>query len=165
MESIINTIVSIIFISTFICVFFFTYGKEVEKQIVKEQSEYIASSLMDDAKTFIPDNMIKNIINQIQMPDMKESDQQVENNNKEIQQYAIKVIGISSLIGIIIAYFLSYIYNIKFIDVIKNNLVILLFIAVTEYIFLTYIIKNFIIADPNFVRNKMLRVLKEKFNL
>ena len=47
-------ILNVTLISVFIGVFFFTYGKYVEKKIINEQTAYIAESLAKDIGFYLP---------------------------------------------------------------------------------------------------------------
>ena len=42
------------------------------------------------------------------------------------------------------------------------NLVILIVVGLTEYIFLKYILQNYIIGDSNYVKYKIIKSLKNK---
>ena len=163
-KQIVNIILNITLIGTFIGIFFFTYGKTIEENIVKTQSEFIADSIAKDISTFIDKPTAITMSKQIQIPDMSKQDNQVQIQNSQLQQNAFHILSILFISGIIISLIITKIYKLNFLSLLKTNLIILLFVAITEYIFLTYIGQNFISVDPNFVRYKILTKLKSKLN-
>jgi len=164
-ESIVNIILSVTFISVFIGIFFFTYAKNIEEKVVQTKSEYIATSTANDVKMFIPSKFEQKIADNIQEPDMSKEDEEVEKKNNELKNKAYKILIIFTLVGISLSYILSRYGKIDFMNAIKVNLLILFFAGLTEFFFLNLIGKNFISADPNFVRQKVLKVVKDKFEI
>lgn len=161
-HQIVNIILSVTLIATFIGVFFFTYGKTVEENVVKTQSEFIATSLANDVSMFIGPEQAKFISKQITAPDMSQQDAEVSASNAALQKHAYTILAIAGIIGLLVSYGISRMYDMDFGSLLKSNLIILAGVAMTEYVFLTYIGQNFISADPNFVRYKILSVLKSK---
>jgi len=159
-----NIILNITFIATFIGIFFFTYGKTIEENIVKTQSEFVADSIAKDISTFLDKPTTITISKQIQIPDMSKQDINVQTQNSQLQQKAFHILAIVFISGIIITILITKLYKLNFFSLLKTNLIVLLFVGLTEYIFLTYIGQNFISADPNFVRYKILTKLKSKLN-
>lgn len=165
LESIVNIILSVTFISVFIGIFFFTYAKNIEEEVIQTQSGYIASSIANDVKMFIPSKFSQKLADSIQEPNMSREDEEVELKNKELKNKAYNILFIFVVIGLISSYILSRYSKINFWGTIKVNLIILFFAGLTEYFFLNLIGKNFISADPNFVRYKVLQVIKDKFDI
>ena len=95
---------------------------------------------------------------------MSSSDKQVEEHNSLIQQDAFKIISIIAIGGVLLTIIVAKYYKLNLAYILRTNLIILLFVALTEYVFLTYIGQNFISLDPNFVRNKILISLKKSVN-
>jgi F0F1-type ATP synthase assembly protein I len=165
LESIVNIILSVTFISVFIGIFFFTYAKNIEEEVIQTQSGYIATSIANDVKMFIPSQFARKLADNIQEPDMSKEDEEVENKNTELKNKAYKILSIFVVIGILSSYIISRYIKINFWHAIKINLIILFFAGITEFLFLNLIGKNFISADPNFVRYKVLQVVKDKFDI
>ena len=165
LESIVNIILSVTFISVFIGIFFFTYAKNIEEEVIQTQSGYIATSIANDVKMFIPSQFARKLADSIQEPDMSKEDKEVEHKNKELKNKAYNILCIFIVIGLLSSYIISRYSKINFWNAVKINLIILFFAGLTEYFFLNLIGKNFISADPNFVRYKVLQVVKDKFNV
>jgi len=73
-----NIILNVTFIVTIIGIFFFTYGKKIEENVVKNQSELVASYLAKDISTFIDKDTALKITSSLPIPDMTKQDQEVE---------------------------------------------------------------------------------------
>lgn len=156
-----NIILNVTLIATFIGVFFFTYGKTIEQNVVKNQSELVASYLAKDISTFIDKDTAQKITSTLTPPDMTKQDQQVEENNKQLQSEAFHTLSIVFVGGLLLTIIIAKYYRLNLTDILQTNLTILAFVAITEYAFLTYIGQNFISLDPNFVRHKILIALKK----
>ena len=156
-----NIILNITFIVTFIAIFFFTYGKKIEENVVKNQSELVASYLAKDISTFIDKDTALKITSSLSIPDMTKQDQEVEENNKQLQSEAFYTLSMILIGGLLLAIIIAKYYKLNLTDILQTNLIILAFVAITQYVFLTYIGQNFISLDPNFVRHKLLISLKK----
>lgn len=156
-----NIILNVTFIATFIGVFFFTYGKKIEENVVKNQSELVASYLAKDISTFIDKETAQKISSSLVPPDMSKQDQEVEENNKQLQSHAFNTLSMVLIGGLLLTIIIAKYYRLNLTDILQTNLTILAFVAITEYAFLTYIGQNFISLDPNFVRHKILISLKK----
>ncbi len=162
-----NIILNIVLIATLISIFFFTVGKDVELHVVKTQSEYIADCLAKDIALFInkePASAMASAID-IESESFKKADEKVVLNNTELLNKAILLISCFLIIGtfIILGLYWKYKFNIK--KLLFEGLVAVVCVGITEYVFLVYIGQNFISADPNFVRHKLISLMQEKLNL
>ena len=159
-----NVIISVAFIATFIGVFFFTYAKKIEQDIVKEQTASIVHDIVGDLKVFVADDampMLTMLTSQIPTPDMSGADAEAAENNAALLKKATKVIIIGNLIAAAAIY---YFYNqqpFDIVDMLKHNAIILMFVGVTEFVFLTYVARYFISADPNMVKYHVVKTLNE----
>lgn len=161
-EQITTVILNVTFIAAFIAVFFFTYGKIIEENVVKKQSIFIADNLAKDLSTFIDKQTASDIISKLSIPNMEAADKKAKEINENLQKDATKIVIWGTIIGLVIAFLVSNYYNLEFFKLLKNNLIILFFVGITYYLFLTYFGQNFISADPNFVRVKILNIIKTK---
>ena len=146
-----NIVMNVTMISTFIGIFFFTYGKTIEENVVKGQSELVADYIAKDLSTFIDKPTAQKLASQLSPPDMTNADKQVELKNTELQRSAFNILILVAVGGLLFTIILAKYYTLNLQSILKTNLVILLFVGLTEYIFLTYIGQNFISLDPNFV--------------
>jgi hypothetical protein len=159
-----NIVINVTMISTFIGIFFFTYGKTIEQNVVKQQSELVANYLAKDLSTFIDKNTAQKLASLLSPPDMSNADKQAQLKNAELQNTAFNILILVAISGLLFTIILAKYYTLNLQSLLKTNLIILLFIALTEYLFFTYIGQNFISLDPNFVRVKILQALQKKIN-
>jgi hypothetical protein len=168
-------ILLVCFIAIFLAVFFFTYTTSIENHIVVNQVEYLIKDFKNDIKG-IPEPYMSEINNQIQnmsepdFEELKKADKQVLENNKKVINDSIKYIGIFSIIVVIIVIFLLYLHKLNhpyssitdnLYHIIKENSIILMFIAITEFIFLMCFGRNYRSVDPNFVKHTVLNKLNK----
>jgi len=159
-EEIANIILHVTLISTFIGIFFFTYGSHIEENIVKKQVAFliednkeVASLIPNDSKQKIIDS-----INNIKL-DLAEDDKKAAEQNKKLLIKAVKILSIVLVIGIAIVWKMSKMYNFNFIHLLKENLIILCFVALTEFSFLTFFAQNYLSIDPNIIRRRCITII------
>jgi hypothetical protein len=95
---------------------------------------------------------------------MSEEDKNVAQQNSDLISSAALFLGLVFGITMIVGFGLAYFWKIDFIEIMKLNLIILVFVGLTEFIFLHTLPKKYISSDTNFVRYTILKKLKEKFN-
>ena len=142
----ISVSISILFISLFIILFFFTYGLYIEKKVVKEQMNFLATNISYIFKLFgqnITDK-IKYNINNIKDINFDEIDNRIAKKNKDTIS---STISINILFIIVVLAIVSSIYKISNNSVnLKNilikNSIILMFIALNPNIVYYNVIKN-----------------------
>ena len=157
-----NIILSVVLISTFIGVFFFTYASMIEKNIVETRCKTIVEDLTNSFSTVATPNVLKSInekLEQLAPPNLSEEDKKVAENNKALIKKSAIVILLLLIVGLSIVFILYKIYKFPVKGLIINNLIMLVFVALTEFIFLTFFAQNFITVDSNFIKNKIISVL------
>jgi hypothetical protein len=156
-------ILNITIFSVFIGFFFFTYAASVEKDIVKDQSSYIATDIATDLRVFLPSSVRMSIIDNLKVPDdMTEKDATVKEANNKLMKEAMIALSILLVVGILSTMVVAYIGGIG-IHIVKDSFVILIFVAVTEIVFLNLITRQYRVSDPNYVKKEMLLSLKKAF--
>ena len=160
-KSIINVIINVGLIATFISIFFFTYASKVEEQIVKNQAKIMVNDIMQSVNPSLND-ITKKIIMEYTLADMSEEDNVVlDNNNKLINSgYSILIIVfiVTQVLGLILAIY----FNHNYFHIILINIIILVFVGLTEYIFLNLIGASYISVDTNFIKWKILTSIQNK---
>ena len=116
------------------------------------------------------DNYLEN--NSIKIDNIKlnldEDDKKVAEQNKVLLIKAIKVLGIIFVVGVGIVWKMSKTYNFDFNHLLKENLIMLCFVALTYFIFLTYYIQYYLSIDPNIIRRRFLTIIgdnAQQYNL
>ena len=126
-EEIANIILHVTLISTFIGIFFFTYGSYIEENIVKKQVNF----LIEDNKEFvllIPNDIKQKIVDKINniKLDLAEDDRKAAEQNKKLLIKASKILAIGLIVGIAIVWKMSQMYNFNFMHLLKENLILCL---------------------------------------
>lgn len=164
-ETIAHVILEVILIATFIVIFFFTYVSKVEGEIVKKQMYHIVDNLTGDIDLVVSkDNKAKiavlmNAI--IRPPDMSAQDAAVEEQNKKLLKKSAILFGIINVIGIAVIIFLWKKYKIDIKHLLISGLLVILFVAITEFCFVTLITKNYNVVDPNYVKYLIFKNLQK----
>jgi hypothetical protein len=160
-EEIASIMMNVLFVGAFLGIFFFTHVASVEHDIVIDQVDYIVADLTSDLK-LLPQSTrdsLKQQLNSMQKPDLADADAKVTESNSKVMKKAVTVIVITLIIGLLIIFGMSRAYDFNIVDVLKQNAIILAFIALTEFTFLTFFASKFISADPNFVKLTILNKL------
>ena len=156
-------LLTVVFIGTFLSIFFFTYASKIEEQIVIKQMDYITNELLDNFDIVVTDDLRKNIkiqLEKVKSIDLQSEDNEASENNKKIFSNTIKIIVPILLIVLLLTFGLSFVYNFSFKDILKQSIFILLVIAITEILFLNIFAKHYISADLNFVKYKIVSDLE-----
>ena len=157
-----NIILNITFAATFIGVFFFTYGSYIERQIIRDQMDYIVNSVYKDINTYVPNkyvNMFLPMANNIPIPDLLNADNIVADKNRQLIKTAGIVLLTLFTLGLSAAYVLSKKYGFNLRELIIDNIVVLIFIALTEFVFLTFIGRYYRSGDPNYIKLGIVQAL------
>ena len=133
-----SILLGVTLISAFICVFFFTYGRVVERQTVAKQAEYLADALTDNISLFLPHGTAERLsdnIKTIDLSELKSEDKKVEENNKKIMTTALIVVGGAVVVGISVCVWMSVHFGFSFKKILIFNLAALFFVGLTEFLF------------------------------
>lgn len=145
------------FIFLFLVIFFFAYASRVEKEQTKDQFEFIVDTFINDlslnALHKIPKKELVEYINDIteKAKSKVKSNAIVENKNIDKINSSLKTKAftfgfIFLALVIILFFFLPFKYIREHLTI---TIIITFFIALTEYIFLTFIASQYTTANPN----------------
>ena len=163
--------VQVTFVFCFLVIFYFLYVTKVEQDEFKKQIELIVDNLTKDIKDQLNDIIINNgkdklseddfqlllygIIDTVEEKvsmDSKKMIDDINDSNKKLKNNVYVILLIMLLIiGIILIYFNCLPISL----IIKEALIVVLFIGITELIFLTFVSERYISADPNRIKNKL----------
>ena len=177
-EFVSSILVQVILFFIFISIFFFTYAAITEQKIVKDQLNFLVDQTVGPILGFVCKNKVINCNNFVKSvesidpksPEIKKNDDKIDSNNKEIMRKASQILLITSLIvlGIVGAlYIISKNKNVGFFKqfsinhVLITSFIILIFVGITEYLFLTYFGSRYITIDVNKVKIALLQKIKD----
>lgn len=162
----VSIFVQTMFIFGFLVIFYFLYVINIEQEDFQKQMNFIIDDLTktisEDLPNLIDLNKIKNqdsdviisgIIDTIEEKISKESKEQINQviqNNNKIRNSLIKIILFIFIFIIIL--FIIFRNSLPYYDITKEAIITVVFIGLTEFIFLTIISSKYISADPNKVK-------------
>lgn len=165
LEFVLNILVSVALIAIFICIFFFTYAKNLEKVIIVNQTKELVYDLTSDVLKFKPiRDSLKPFVKKLKSPNMEDQNERVEKRNQLLFRKSFNLIIVSAVILFTIINFLIYIFNLSFLNIIIPNAIILVFVGLTEFLFLRFIAYNYISFDPNYAKYAILKTLEDYAN-
>lgn len=161
-----NTVVQVTLIFVFLCVFFFTYAKNKEKEVIITNIDFLVKDIIGNfpvnLKNFLPKQKTTTEVN----PD----DIKVEETNKKILKKSIITVSIFVVFAILLVIFcqvmsikstIPFFKNFNIGKILIESLVILFFIALTEFVFITFFGSKFISVEPDKVKASILQKLYE----
>lgn len=163
---IVNILIHVGIMALFLTIFFFTIAQYFEKQIVQKQINFVIDDFVGNTLKPISPETKKKIRNQINeafsKTDFTKQDESVKEQNSKVQKKAWTFVGI--LIGIIAViiiifgfifrwegYYLRFLFN--------SAVISLIFVAITETLFMFLIAQNFLSADPNKIKLSIVNTL------
>lgn len=167
-----NVLMHVVLLSTFVAVLFFTYGSKIERSVVQKQTTFIVDSLTRDVKAVMTPSQLESLkpyLNRyLKVPDMSTEDQLASQKNQALVEQSIRWVGgivLVGMVGIGLLWIMGQTlwqgqYSWSLPHLIKENLITLLFVAITEIFFLTFIAQNFKSADPNSVKLDVIQSLQ-----
>lgn len=167
---IINIIIHVLILFIFLSLFFFDYISNKEQDALNNQVDLLCSKVPDilnlikerDKNNFINWQVIKQkSIEELQKDDLN-IDEYIENNNKSIKYIALAIILSLFILVLCIYFYNNYLLDIK-IDIsyiIKENIVIFIFIGLIEFLFFKNIASKYSPVFPLEISNTILEKIK-----
>ena len=162
-DIIVKIILSVVVISSFIGIFFFTYESKIEANIVRNQSSEIIKDCALELRELLPDQALQSLYDVVEpslvAPDLSNEDLDVKTSNDALIKKVVRMIVIFTSIGFLLVALLCLIFKINPKDMLISTALTLVFVAAAEYIFVTYLVQNYSTIDANFVKRKILNIL------
>jgi hypothetical protein len=163
MRSETNITLHIITIAVFIVIIFFTYGSYLEEKTIEKQMDYVTDDLIGNIKVLAPDLslVLKQKLSNIKPPDMRAADQAVQEHNNTIKTNTSITIGVSALFFILFVGLMIWYYELDGGKILLHNLLALIVVGLTYFMFSSFIVYNYRSAEPNMVKRSILETLKD----
>jgi len=158
-----NVILHVILMATMVSGVFFLYASIVETKIVTSQVDNLVLDLTEDLKTVLSDEdkqTIETAFKNLVPPNMSDADAEARDTNNKLMKKASLVVGSLLIVGVITVLFLSWWGGFSFLDLLKENIVILLIACTTEIVFLSFFARNYKSLDPNTAKLAVVNALK-----
>lgn len=159
----VNILIHVGIMALFLTVFFFTIAQYFEKKIIEDQIDFVIDDFVGNSLKPVSEttkNEIKHEINSaFDKQDLSKADENIKKENKKISKKAwIFVTTLLSIIFVIVIIF-GFIYKweryyLKFLF--NSSLISLIFVALTETLFMFLIAQNYLSADPNQIKMKII---------
>ena len=160
--------IQVVFVFSFLVLFYFYYVVGVEKKDFQEQIDLIVDDLMKDIKVQI-DTIVESDINKIPREDFntllfgmidvleekinassKDAVKTINENNNKLKNKVVFALSIVMCVCILV----MIIFNCyPIFTILKESIITVFFIAMVELVFLTCISGKYISADPNKIKN------------
>ena len=166
-QGISSVLTSITLVSLLIGVFYFTYVPIVERSVVKREVREIINSLAKDIHDIIPKrnlDVVRPIVqNQLKPVNLSFEDNRAAQQNQAVTMRAMKYLGGFAAVNasIVTLIYLNNRQSVDFSKIAYENAVLLLAVAVTYFVFVTFIGRNYRAADPNFVKRQIIDSFRE----
>jgi hypothetical protein len=161
----INISMNIGLISLLLGIFFFTYATTVEENIVKGNAVVAVTDIMTTVSPLLNNTIRTQLSESLAPPDLKEEDEKAAASNKKLMHDAFSKLIIVLDVGLTIGFIICTIYKHSFLKMLGLNLIIVVLVGCTEFVFLNFLPNNFISIDTNFIRYTILSTLKEKIQI
>ena len=157
-----NILLHVGLMSLFLTFFFFTFARQVEKEIVEEQIKYIIDNFVGNSFNVLDiksKTQIKEQLDKIfESLNFTKEDTAVKNQNSIIFKKALVFVSIlfGIILFIVILLGIYFKWDSSFIKyLLISSISSLIFVAITETMFLLLIAKNYLSADPNRIKRKI----------
>lgn len=162
-----KVLINVLFISLFIGFFFFTYISYIEKKVVIKQMNFLSRDIKNTISLLGKNinDIISTKLNEVVLPDLSHEDIKVKENNDKIKKQAFIVLFLFALFMSFLVYYNYTKYSnnsYKLNDIIFENLVILIAVGLTEFVFTTYFGSRFISINPSVIKLTILKSLREQ---
>jgi uncharacterized protein YacL len=162
---ILNILIGVTIFGIFLTIFYFTYAAKIEEEIVNLQMKNLVDDFTYNLDILQKEDQqkITDYLNKLELPNTDELDKEVEESNKKIIRNAMIFLGVFSGI-MILGSILLYVLNKDKISIkylILNNVILLIFVAVTEIFFLNLVAKKYNSLDPNVIKLKIIEKLQD----
>lgn len=151
--------------SIFICLFFFTYGKTQEEKSMEKQIEFLIDDLVGETGEMLTPEQREQIRKSISNinPDLSAEDEQVKQQNAKVWKKTVKFMIVMMIVGGFVVYRLwkestgqGMWKSFSIRQTAIEALLALCVVALTEYVFLTYLGSEYITISPNKIKAQIL---------
>lgn len=164
----VNILIHVGVMALFLTIFFFTIAQYFEKKIIEDQINFVIDDFVGNSLKPVPDTTKKEIKNEINSAfdkqDLSKADESVRKENKKISKKAWIFVGtlLSIIFVIVLTFGFIYKWDRYYLKFLFNSaLISLIFVAITETLFMFLIAQNYLSADPNKIKMKIIDTIGE----
>ena len=160
---IVNILIHVGVMALFLTIFFFTIAQYFEKKIIEDQIDFVIDDFVGNSLKPVPETTKKEIKHEINSAfdkqDLSKADESVRKENKKISTKAWIFVGtlLSIIFVIVVIFGFKYRWERYYLKFLFNSaLISLIFVAITETLFMFLIAQNYLSADPNQIKMKII---------
>ena len=157
-----DVVLHIMMVGSFVIIFFFFYASSIESSVVKNQTTQIIKDLKSEVSMFLSDaenNRMRDLFSGINLPDMTNQDRMVKLKNNELVMRTYYTMAAMLCIGLLIIALLWFFGKIALSQLILHNMIALISIALTDFVFLTFIASKYHPSNASRVKQIFLQKL------
>jgi hypothetical protein len=150
---------------SFIALFFFTYVTDIEREVVLNNVNYIINELGGSLPILLdglPQRDIIKSLDLVKLDDMKEADETVKKINDKIIHNSLVIFTSFFAVSLVICLSICIYFKLDIVEILSTNLLLLGGIALVEFVFVNFIIRNYISADINGIFKNILITIKKE---
>ena len=158
-----SVVLQVTLIIIFISVFFMTYTTVIEKEIVIHEIDILVAEFFGDLKTALNPtqlSLFRSFLSDIEPPDMSEADSLTAANNSVLIKNTIIVMIIVGIVGFLITGYIVVKYKVDVSEISKDAIFGLLAVCIVEYLFLRFLVRNYVSLDPNLIKLHIVEILQ-----
>lgn len=162
-ETIATIIIQVTLVIVFVTVFFFTEGSRLEKEVVKDQIQYIADELTTDIQ-YIPPQFLPVIhskLDAITLPDLSQADAQAKLNNDNLKKKVTYIMIGFVAVSFAVVFFMVRRYHLNVANLVKINALTIIPIIIVYWLFAAHIASRYRSGDPNVVKKAVAQTLHD----
>jgi hypothetical protein len=143
----------VIFITIFICIFFFTLGETLHKDMIKSQMEFLFNDFTEIINLLGPNTNkeLKNRLSNIKNVEYKKEDEKIYENNTKLKMICF----ILSLVVLCLGYYF------KIINFNKINIYLIVTVILMNIFFMKFFIGKYIAIEPNLIKYNIIMNMKK----
>lgn len=168
-----NIVIQVTFIFAFLTLFFFLYVRDVERKEFEHQLRYVVDNLVADVLNEVPKGDLRNyggqalVNNLISVLERKMTDhskgkvEEVQQRNQKVRTRAYKTLA--TVIGLVVLTSMGMIilgYCLPLGKHVREAMWVVVFVGLTELLFLELVAKRYISASPNAIKRSIAQAVQ-----
>lgn len=167
-HSVADVVLSITLVASFISAFYFTYVARVEGEIVQLQMSRMVNNFVRPLRYMLPPHVLAEVqqsIAEMQPPDTSAADAKIAADNAALIKKVAGIFGGLVAVGVLITVAIWFFWE-RFNPwaLIGPNVAMLVLVAATYFVFITFIARDYFLIDDNYVRYVVLENIQAFVN-
>lgn len=151
-----HSVLSVILVATFVSLFFFLYVSNVEREIVQIQMGRIVTAFIKPVQLMASPKQLSDIqqaIKAVKITHEDDVDGKIANSNSQLMRTSAIVFGCINGVGLVaIGVMWKLWHRFDVWHLIKTNLLMIAIVAFVYFMFVTFVVRAFVLIDSNYVR-------------